>query len=137
MRVSYFDSDGRFCGTGNSPDLWDLEFNRPPNCVMVEGNYSDEHYLDSDQVVRKIPKSPGPHATLDWPTKTWVTDLQKAWAIAREKRAARLAATDWTALPDVPLSEERRQQWQAYRQALRDVTDQPDPVNIVWPVPPQ
>lgn len=54
----------------------------------------------------------------------------------RARRNQLLAATDWTALPDVPLSEERRQQWQAYRQALRDVTDQPDPFNIVWPAPP-
>jgi hypothetical protein len=26
--------------------------------------------------------------------------------------------------------------WAAYRQALRDVTLQPDPFNIVWPTPP-
>ena len=34
------------------------------------------------------------------------------------------------------LSEKRRQQWQAYRQALRDITEQPDPFNIVWPETP-
>ncbi|MGG4054103.1 phage tail assembly chaperone [Delftia tsuruhatensis] len=26
--------------------------------------------------------------------------------------------------------------WLAYRQALRDITDQPDPLAIVWPTAP-
>lgn len=59
-----------------------------------------------------------------------------AWPLARKRRDSLLRDCDWAALPDVPLSTERRQQWQAYRQALRDITDQPDPFNIVWPTPP-
>ena len=52
----------------------------------------------------------------------------------RKKRNALLAASDWTQLPDVPL--ETKEAWAAYRQALRDITEQPDPFNIVWPTPP-
>lgn len=58
------------------------------------------------------------------------------WVRVRTGRNRRLAASDWTMLTDVPMPEERRQQWQTYRQALRDITSQPDPFNIVWPVPP-
>ena len=29
------------------------------------------------------------------------------------------------------------QPWLDYRQALRDITKQPDPMNIDWPTPPQ
>jgi hypothetical protein len=45
----------------------------------------------------------------------------------------KLAATDWMALSDVTMSPE----WAAYRQALRDVTDQVGfPENVDWPTAP-
>jgi hypothetical protein len=51
-------------------------------------------------------------------------------------RGLLLVQSDWTQLPDVPL--ETKTQWATYRQALRDITDQPGyPFNIVWPTPPQ
>jgi hypothetical protein len=28
-------------------------------------------------------------------------------------------------------------EWIAYRQALRDITDQQDPFNIIWPIKPE
>ena len=56
------------------------------------------------------------------------------WPIVRTERNQLLQASDWTQLPDVPLT--TKEAWAAYRQALRDVTLQPDPFNIVWPTPP-
>jgi hypothetical protein len=56
------------------------------------------------------------------------------WIEVREIRDARLVGSDWTQLPDVPLS--TKEAWAAYRQQLRDITNQPDPLNIVWPTPP-
>lgn len=58
------------------------------------------------------------------------------WAAVRIERDKKLAASDWTTLADVPLSSEARAQWVLYRQALRDVTSQPDPGSINWPTPP-
>ena len=55
------------------------------------------------------------------------------WLIIREQRDAKLVASDWTQLPDVPVDAVA---WGEYRQALRDVTDQADPFNIVWPTAP-
>ena len=57
------------------------------------------------------------------------------WSIVRNQRDRLLQASDWTQLPDVPLA--TKEAWAAYRQALRDVTLQPDPFNIIWPQPPQ
>ena len=55
--------------------------------------------------------------------------------IARAERNRLLAATDWTQLPDVP--EGTRLLWADYRQALRDITDQPGfPYEITWPTAP-
>lgn len=63
------------------------------------------------------------------------TDAQ--WQSVRDQRDSKLQACDWTQLPDVPLTEEQKAEWVTYRQQLRDVTNQPDPFNIVWPVAPQ
>lgn len=54
--------------------------------------------------------------------------------IARERRDALLAESDWTQLSDAPVD---GQAWALYRQELRDLTDQPNfPDNVTWPVPP-
>ena len=58
---------------------------------------------------------------------------EKSWAMIREERDILLSNSDWTQLPDVPLS--TQQAWQEYRQALRDITNYKKS-DIVWPVPP-
>jgi hypothetical protein len=56
-------------------------------------------------------------------------------AAARAERNALLAATDWTQAADVPQATKNK--WAPYRQALRDVPEQPGfPSNIQWPVKP-
>lgn len=50
----------------------------------------------------------------------------------RAERDRRLAASDWTQLPDAPLSDEQKAAWAVYRQALRDMTETAGD----WPEPP-
>jgi hypothetical protein len=52
-------------------------------------------------------------------------------------RNALLVASDWTQMVDVPMQNDKRVEWQVYRQQLRDITDQPNLENIIWPTPPQ
>jgi hypothetical protein len=64
------------------------------------------------------------------------TDEAKAKAV-RAERNWRLTASDWTQLDDTPLSNTDKAQWAAYRQALRDVTEQVGfPWDVIWPEPP-
>ena len=63
-------------------------------------------------------------------------NTESQWAKIRSQRNSLLQSCDWTQLPDVPFVEQARQEWATYRQALRDVTNQTDPYNIVWPVTP-
>lgn len=58
------------------------------------------------------------------------------WANIRSTRNNLLKNTDWTALVDVDLSAEKKSEWVIYRQALRDITAQPNPFNITWPTAP-
>ena len=63
-----------------------------------------------------------------------IRPIEWVWGDVRKERDRRLSATDWTQLPDVPLA--TKEVWAIYRQALRDVTLQPDPFSVVWPVAP-
>lgn len=54
---------------------------------------------------------------------------------ARSKRFSLLQESDWTQYNDVVLP--NKDEWAAYRQALRDITNQDGwPTNIVWPIKP-
>lgn len=58
-------------------------------------------------------------------------------AEARGKRNALIAETDYMAMPDYPLDEEKKAAVLAYRQALRDVPEQAGfPRQIDWPTKP-
>jgi len=59
--------------------------------------------------------------------------LEQAWVIVRQDRNFRLYRSDWTQLPDSPLNEQQKNLAVVYRQQLRDITEQSDPFNIVWP----
>jgi hypothetical protein len=52
------------------------------------------------------------------------------WAVVRAERNKLLAACDWTQLPDASADAAA---WATYRQALRDITSQANPFNIIWP----
>lgn len=70
------------------------------------------------------------------PAPSWAKTCQHGNAI-RAERWQRLNVCDWTDLPSAPLSEEAKADWQAYRQALRDLTtDYASPDDVIWPTPP-
>jgi hypothetical protein len=52
----------------------------------------------------------------------------------RSQRNRLLAESDWTQMPDAPVD---RSAWAVYRQALREVPQQPGfPFDVVWPEAP-
>jgi hypothetical protein len=73
-------------------------------------------------------------------TMAWVDQrtVNQVWDSVRSQRNILLQWCDWTdtVSAQTRLTPEYLTQWQTYRQALRDVTKQTDPYNIVWPVPP-
>jgi hypothetical protein len=60
-------------------------------------------------------------------------DIERQWTNIRSERNQYLAECDWTQLPDAPVD---AAEWVAYRQDLRDITEQADPFNLYWPTPP-
>ena len=62
--------------------------------------------------------------------------LTNKWWEVRDERNARLNSSDWTQITDSPLTEEQKNAWRQYRQELRDITNQANPFEIIFPVQP-
>ena len=67
------------------------------------------------------------------------------WNVIRMDRDKLLAESDWTVMPDSPLSTSKQNEWKTYRQSLRDIPQGSVPTideqqNIVsgltWPTKP-
>jgi len=56
--------------------------------------------------------------------------IDNRWNEVRVERNRLLTDSDWTQLPDAPTD---KTAWATYRQALRDITQQSDPFNLIWP----
>lgn len=107
----------------------------------VESTYPQEGLTELNY---DIGQSPGDWYSFNINTKTWVdteTQQQKynnAAQIAISKRDKLLYTSDWTQIPNNPLTTEQQQAWAVYRQELRDITSQSGyPFNVIWPTPPQ
>jgi hypothetical protein len=93
--------------------------------VFIEGEWHDYHCTDYDEVAHGI-------ELWNLLTTTYVDQIADCtdetryeWASAdiSAMRNASLRETDWLACVDVQL--ENQDEWLEYRQALRDITDQP------------
>lgn len=63
--------------------------------------------------------------------------MSEDWIILRNQRDALLMMSDRRMLWDSPLTDEQKQQWAVYRQALRDLpANTTDPLEPTWPTPP-
>jgi hypothetical protein len=82
-----------------------------------------------------VPFTPEEEAEWDAEEAAWAAgENGRLAAAAREKRNALLAECDWTQVADAPVD---NLAWAIYRQALRDISEQPGfPSTIVWPAAP-
>ncbi len=116
-------------------DALALQFNSSTH-GCVDGAFDDTAFYVEAGVPIAMPPRPSEHHVFDYTTKQWVDPRtqETEWPLVRAQRNRLLQASDWTQLPDVPLA--TKEAWAAYRQALRDITEQADPFNIVWPALP-
>jgi hypothetical protein len=85
-----------------------------------------------------MPPKPDQYSIFDFSTKQWVEDENLAIAYVLPKRQKLLYASDWTQIPNNPLTAEQQLEWATYRQELRDIPEQSGyPFNVIWPTPPQ
>ena len=114
-----------------------LIFQTVPDCSIIEGSAR----IGLDWVVageiHPLPTKPSAHHVFDYEERAWIDPRTESseWALVRIERDRRIAETDWTQYQDTSLA--LKVYWAPYRQALRDITTQPDPFNIVWPEQPE
>lgn len=58
------------------------------------------------------------------------------WKVIRQERNRMLSDCDWTQLADAPLNDIEKERWSVYRQNLRNMTIQGNPVEIRWATAP-
>ena len=71
--------------------------------------------FDSGEWVSRSARPSGHHI---WTATGWALNTEKMWQEIRNERDIRLRRSDWTQMPDSPVSSDS---WRAYRQALRDI----------------
>jgi len=130
--------NGEIVMAGECPDSV-LPLQQFPGATIAEGFVQiGQNYRNDDGQICNIPSSPGIGYKFDYSAKQWVLDVNVLDENARSTRAKLLVNSDWTQIPNGPLTIEVQQEWASYRQQLRDVTEQSGyPVNIIWPTPPQ
>jgi hypothetical protein len=116
----------------------DINIQLQPDEAYVEGFVDGAlYYIENSQPVA-IPAQPSQYAVFDYTTKQWVLSPNLAIAEVSQKRSTLLYASDWTQIPNNPLTTAQQQAWATYRQELRDIPQQSGyPYNVVWPTPPQ
>ena len=101
-----------------------LEVNLSENEKYIEGRFRSPEYIIED----------GKAKAVDVPE-----DLDEIRRKNLSLRGSLLEASDWTQLPDSPLSDSKKAEWAIYRQALRDITTHsnwPKLEDSDWPTKP-
>jgi len=100
-------------------------------------SYTETKYWDNGWVTR----GDKPSSNHIWQDGEWVFSIVHFSFQIRMQRLALLNQSDWTQMPDSPLSEEMKTAWADYRQELRDMTILlPDIVSeeeMEWPTSPE
>lgn len=93
--------------------------------ITIDGGFAVIDPPKPEEPEPETSKSPSP------------TTEEKAIQV-RLQRDALLAACDWVVVRSQELGEPVPQEWASYRQALRDIPEQPGfPENVEWPEPPK
>ena len=106
-----------------------IKMSAPGDGFSITGNIQTESDYDANVIFESSSSKPAWSAI-----QHRITDAQ--WDVVRTERTTKLNQSDWTQLGDVPITDAKLEQWQTYRQALRDITTQSDPNSITWPTLP-
>jgi hypothetical protein len=128
--------------------LVSMRVQRDPNLEFIEGEFSPEiyyfknnqleEYTEEQKTKKQIPPAPlfigtWSNETMEWMPIQDITTLSQGIVLERNKL---LSDTDWTDTLSAKsrLGEDLYNQWQIYRQQLRDITNQPNyPYQVTWP----
>jgi hypothetical protein len=93
---------------------------------------------------KELPEKPSNYHIWNLETEQWQEPenyqqllFNEAASKVKQERQRLLATTDWTDTVSASTRLENYNEWQSYRQALRDITKQEGyPFNVIWPTQP-
>ena len=95
-----------------------------------------KYYINNEWHSRK----PRSSSWQDWDGTSWVFNPVRFATHVRLVRDNLLGVSDWTQIPDSPLTTAKRAEWAIYRQALRDIPEDYSSAtsldDVVWPTKP-
>lgn len=135
-----YDFVGKITVSSYQPNGVDIVI--PPDLSLLYTNtyieYVNDYYVQ-DGVLHKKPTKVNEFDEWNYEQQAWQSSYETASKQVLDERLRLLEESDWTALvgAEERLGTEVFNQWQTYRQALRDITDQPGyPFDINFPVAP-
>ena len=84
--------------------------------------------------IRALPARPSPFHVFNYTSKLWELQTELAWDAVRLEVAHRLEPTNALVMECLENANPVPSEVAQYRQALRDVLNQDDPLDIEWPV---
>ena len=138
MKFAIYNQLGQILRTVECPEnLLQYQIVTNEYAIEIDNHVSwDTHYIVNNQVCA-LPIKPNVLSKFDYLNKVWIDDSEQAIIQIIQNRLNLLQKSDWTQLPNSPLTAEKQQAWATYRQALRDIPTQTGyPFNVVWPIPP-
>jgi hypothetical protein len=135
-----YSDDGEILVCGICPESQlKLQYNLFKNIKIGKAKVGKQYVDDNDNLCN-IPDKPNEYYFFNYKLKQWELDLNIASSENKNKRIKLLEESDWTDTLSAKtrLGETLYNQWQEYRQALRDITNQDGfPENIIWPTLPE
>jgi hypothetical protein len=146
-----YDESGEISSTGSCQEF-DPRLYTIPNLTLLElekyVTFNEGYVLNNEYVPftleQRALKDNRPFYPAKWSNTTMSWEdlrsqqekLDQQWMLIKLERYQLIQSSDWRVVKatdtGIPLSQE----WKDYRQALRDITTQSDPFNIVWPITP-
>ena len=117
----------------NGYTLLDITNRDDIDLMLTERAYKNERW---------IIRPPRPTVYFNWDNslEEWVFDTERFLFDIRVERDKFLRGSDWTQMPDSPLSAADKEAWATYRQQLRDfpatITTETTLEELVWPTAP-
>jgi hypothetical protein len=138
MNVNYVQYDtqtGQIFGSGGA-QLESVE--GVSGYLIVEQQVDNTKFKVENNQLVALSAKPGFYYYYNYTTDQWVYDETSNASAVIAQRDQLLYASDWTQIPNNPLTPALQDEWAVYRQALRDVPSQQGyPATVNWPTAPQ
>lgn len=133
--VQYDNQTGQIFGSGNADEM---SVAGVSGYLIVEQQVDNTKFKVENNQLVELSAKPGFYYYYNYITNQWVFDEQSCANAVIAQRNELLYASDWTQIPNNPLTPALQQEWAVYRQALRDIPNQQGyPATVIWPTPPQ